>query len=87
MGYIIQESHAIGLVLEPLYTYARGTLYKTQYEAMQKLAQQNLNLDQGFTLQFDGKSDSREGRPSNYPGRVLLRPGASFGFFKHLKCG
>ena len=69
LGYVLSDSsQAVGLVLDPIFSHQKGQVYMAQHSARKMLAEQNLNLDNHFMLQFENKSDARDGRPNTYLG-------------------
>ena len=72
----------IGLVLEPVFSHQKGQTFLAQHAAVKMLADQNLMVDSHFSLQFDTRPDQREGRPNNYPGRIVHGIGVKEAAFK-----
>ena len=76
LGYVLSDaSQAVGLVLDPIFSHQKGQAYMARHSARKMLAEQNLNLDNHFMLQFENKSDARDGRPNNYPERLGIQLG------------
>ena len=62
----------MGVVIEPVFHHQKGQIYNAQHQTVKSLAEQGLNLDQTFFLQFEAKSDARDARPTAYPCRVAV---------------
>lgn len=74
-----QSNRNITLALMPEFTYKKGQLWLLEGSTIKQLATANINVDRSFTLNFKEKSDSRDSRPLNYRGRVLLGATGSSG--------
>ena len=54
-----------------IFGHQKRLMYMAQHQALRLLVDQKLFVDHHFTLQFDTRPDQREGRPNNYPGRLV----------------
>ena len=73
MGHSLNgmSSNAMGICIAPVFGYKRGQLWRTQMASFQMLANKNVDVDWEISLAYDGRHDSRDGRPLHYPVRLL----------------
>ena len=80
MGCLCNEAGTsnLGLLIVPMFTYKKGTLYVQEAISLKMIAQKNCNIDKKFSLNFKKKTDSRDSRPLVYEGRIVIGHGQQF---------
>ena len=71
LGVVLNQDPAtVGLVVMPEFTYQKGQLWRSEFSAIEALAQHGLNVDRIVALQFLGRKDQRDSRPLVYRARA-----------------
>ena len=65
-------SHCAGLTVQPVWSYAKGQVVDTGAKLLKLIENNNVMLDGNFSIIFEKRSDEREDRTLNYPGRLCL---------------
>lgn len=63
---------SVAVVTAPVFTYNKGKLHLDETKMLEQLSKGNHNLDWQFSIQFKDRSDERDMRPLNYPGRFVF---------------
>ena len=63
---------SVGIVLYPVFTYAKGKLHLEETKVTNQLTRANHNIDIQFSILFADQVDGRDLRPMVYPGRFVF---------------
>jgi hypothetical protein len=66
------NNNNVGIILTPMHSYKRGSLWMLEHACQKALVQRNLSIDRTFGLQFKEKVDMRDKRPLLFAGRFAL---------------
>ena len=70
-----QNLHTMGLLLTPTFCNQKGQVWIAENTCLKMLNQQNMNVDKQFKIPLVKKTDLRDERPMNLPGRILTTLG------------
>ena len=69
---LTDNMQSVGLVLNPVYTYKNGRLYKEEEQLVRLLERGNMNFDWQFSVLYSSRSDARDLRPLVMNGRLVF---------------
>jgi hypothetical protein len=67
-----ESDQAMHLILLPTFSWQKGQLWMSQQLALKDLQSARVNLDGSFFVPLHDKSDQRDCRPLNLPGRIAV---------------
>lgn len=67
-----ESDQALHMILLPTFSWQKGQLWLSQQLALKELQSARVNLDSSFFVPLHEKSDGRDSRPLNLPGRVAI---------------
>ena len=56
----------------PIHSYKKGYIYLHEKQCIEALTKGNVNIDDQFHICFTNPTDSRDGTPLTYPGRLVV---------------
>ena len=73
VGAVVNNStHCAGLTIQPVWSTTKGQVVDVTGKLLKSIENNNVSLDNNFSIIVDNKIDERDERPMNYPGRICL---------------